>query len=110
MTREELFPEELPEQLPLLYSNEETPADKMIIRIKYFIASFTWLVVECEVQDDNDVLFYGYVINHADPSCSEWGYFTLNQLMEIKLFGCLGVERDLHFTKCAFGEYMKEMK
>jgi hypothetical protein len=108
MTKEELLPKEILEQIPPLYSNEETPTDQMIIRVKYFIAPFTWLVTECEVQDDGDVLFFGYVINHNDNFCSEWGYFTLNQLMEIKLYGAVGVERDLYFTKCTFGEYMKD--
>jgi hypothetical protein len=106
MTKEELLPKELLEQIPPLYSNEETPTGKTIIRVKYFLASFTWLVTECE-QDDNDVLFYGFVINDADPACSEWGHFTLNQLMEIKLVDALGVEWDLYFTKCAYVEYMR---
>lgn len=108
MTKEELLPQELMEKIPPLYSNEEMLADEMIIRVKYFFAGFTWLVVECEVQDDGDVLFYGYVINHGNTRCSEWGYFTLSQLVEIKLLGCLGVERDLYFKECAFGEYMRE--
>ena len=72
--------------------------------MKYFLASFTWLVTECEMQDD-DILFFGYVINSSALDSSEWGYFTLNQLIEIKLLGCLGVERDLWFKECRFGEY-----
>ena len=109
MTREELLPQALLDQIPPLYSNENTPTDKLIIRVKYFLASFTWLVTECEVQEDGDVMFFGYVVNDADRSLSEWGYFTLGQLMEIRLFGALGVERDIWFEKCTFGEYlMKE--
>ena len=106
MTREELFPQELQELIPPLYSNEGTSFNDTIIWAKYFIASFTWLVAECEVKGD-DVLFYGYVINASDPHLSEWGYFTLSQLMENKLFGILSVERDLYFKECKFGEYMK---
>jgi len=107
MTKEELLPQELLEQIPALHSNEETPTDEKIVKVKYFLASFTWLVIECEAQKDGDVMFYGYVINHADPDCSEWGHFTLNQLMKIKLFGCLGVERDIYFKECTFGEYIR---
>lgn len=107
MNREELLPQELLEQIPALYSNEKIKLDKKIIKVKYFLASFTWLVTECEVQEDGDVLFFGYVINHSDPDCSEWGYWTLNQLLEVKLYGCLGVERDLYFKECTFGDYMK---
>ena len=107
MTREELLPRELLEQIPALYSTEGISTDEKIIRVKYFLAGFTWLAIECEVQADNNVLFYGYVINHSDPSCSEWGCFTLNDLMGVKIFGCLGVERDLYLKECTFGEYMR---
>ena len=101
MTKEELLPLELLEQIPALYCDEETSSDGMIIKVKYFIANFTWLVMKCEKQKD-DVLFYGFVINSSNPDFSEWGYFTLNELMEIKLLGVLGVERDLHFKECTF--------
>lgn len=107
MTKEELLPQELIKRIPSLHANDEIPSGKTIVRVKYFLASFTWLVTECEVQDD-DVLFYGYVINHNDPYCSEWGYFTLQQLMEIRLFGCVGVERDLYFKPCTFDAYMRK--
>ena len=108
MTRDELLPQELLAQIPPLYANEKIPNDEVIVKVKYFLASFTWLVTECEVQEDNDVLFFGYVINHADPDCSEWGYFTLSQLLEVKLFGVFTVERDLHFTECTFLEYIQQ--
>ena len=108
MTREELLPKELLERIPPLYSNEKTPTGDTVIRVKYFLAAFTWLVAECETQEDGDVMFFGYVVNDAAPDCSEWRYFTLNQLMEIKLFGALGVERDLWFKECTFGEYIRK--
>ena len=106
MTREELLPKKLLERIPPLNSNDGSQAAKIIIHAKYFIAIFTWLVAECEVQAD-DVLFYGFVENAADPQMSEWGYFTLKQLMEIKLHVGLGVERDLYFKECTFSEYIK---
>jgi len=80
----------------------------MIIRVKYFLASFTWLVSECEMMENGDIRFYGFVVNAAALDFSEWGYFTLNQLMEVKLFGCLGVERDIYFKECTFGEFMRK--
>jgi len=104
MTREGLLPQELLAKIPPLYANEGASEREIIIRLKYFLASFTWLVAECEKRDD-DVLFYGYVINHSMPDCSEWGYFTLNQLMEVILPSGIGVERDLDFEECTFGEY-----
>ena len=105
MTRDELLPDELLKQIPPLYTNEKIPLSEAVIKVKYFLASFTWLVTECERQEAGDVLFFGYVINDADPSLSEWGYFTLYQLLEVKLFGCVGVERDLYFTEARFEDY-----
>jgi hypothetical protein len=108
MTRKELLPQELLEQIPALYSTENVPANEKTIKVKFFLANFTWLVTECEVQpEDNDVLFFGFVINHSDPDLSEWGYFTLSQLLEVKVFGCLGIERDLYFNECMFKSYME---
>ena len=31
-------------------------------------------------------------------------YFTLSQLINVKLFGVIGVERDLWLKECNFGE------
>ena len=109
MNKKELLPYELMKQIPALYSGEAIPANEKIIKVKYFIGSFTWLVAECET-DGDDVLFFGYVINHGAPDCSEWGYFTLNQLAEIKVFGFIEVERDLYFKECTFGKYMEELE
>jgi len=106
MTRQELLPQELLKKIPAMYSGETTPLKDKIIKVKYFLASFTWLVTECEVREDGDVEFFGYVINHADPDCSEWGYFTLNQLMEVRFLA--GVERDLWFEECTYEKYMGE--
>ena len=106
MTREDLLPQELMKRIPALDSDEESTTDEIIVRVKYFMGNFTWLVAKCEPQGD-DVLFYGYVINHNDPIFSEWGCFTLKELMGITVFGSLGVERDLYFDECTFGEYMK---
>jgi hypothetical protein len=105
MSKQELLPQELLEQIPAVYSTKDIPLKEKIIKVKYFLANFTWLVTEAEIREDGDVEFFGYVINHAAPDCSEWGYFTLNQLMEVKVFG--GVERDLYFNECTFEDYMK---
>jgi hypothetical protein len=110
MSREELLPQELLVQIPALYSTEETPLNDKIIKVKFFIGNFTWLAVEAETREDGDVMFFGYVINHSDSQFSEWGYFTLNELLKVKLFGVLGVERDLYLDECTFGEYMKDMR
>jgi hypothetical protein len=109
MTRKQLLPPELLEKIPVLFSQDNIKSKDKIIRVKYFLANFTWLVTECNVKE-KDVLFYGYVINHSDPDCSEWGCFTLSELMRAKFLGCLGVERDLYFNPCTFGEYMENLE
>ena len=102
MSKDDLLPPELLKQIPALSSNEGTSMDDIIIHALYYVGNFTWLVAECEAAKDNDVLFYGYVINHATRYNSEWGYFTLGQLTEI-----IGMQRDVHFKQCKFGAFMK---
>ena len=104
MTREELLPQELLEQIPALDSDEETTANEIIIKVKYFLSNFTWLVAKCETRGD-DVRFYGYVINHSNPHFSEWGFFKLSELMKLNIENAIWVERDIFFKECTFGEY-----
>lgn len=104
-----LWTEELAEITPVLYTNEETPLEQMLVTAKFFAlgTSWSWYVMEAERQPDDDVVFFGYV--DTGDWCSELGYFTLNQLKEPRLyFGELGsipaIERDLHFTSKPFGK------
>ncbi len=106
MNIQQLLPKELLATIPPLYANEATPLKDAIIRAKFFLGSFTWLVTECEVQD-NDILFFGYVINHAYPDGSEWGYSSFNEMRKVKLFSTVGIERDLYFSPCKFSDYKK---
>lgn len=72
---------------------------------KFFLpcGAWTWYITEAEKQGD-DWLFFGLVINgHGEK---ELGYFTLSQLEEIRVWGCIKVERDRRFeatplSKCA---------
>lgn len=72
---------------------------------KFFLpcSAWTWYITEAEKQGD-DWLFFGLVINgHGEK---ELGYFTLSQLEEIRVWGCIKVERDRSFeatplSKCA---------
>lgn len=96
------------ETLPNLY---ETDGQKIKpVGIKIFGASMTYYVVESHKGDKNDTPFescFGYVKNESDPSCSEWGYFSIPELLEvaipIKMIGLgknnitVGYEMDLYF-------------
>lgn len=65
----------------------------------------TWYVMEAEKQE-NDYLFFGYV-DLGDKDLAELGYFTLNELKQLRLPYGLSIERDLYFNDCTL-EDIKE--
>ena len=88
------------QDLPPLYSLEETKLEDKICQVKFFhpFCSWTWYAVEF---DPKEGLFFGWV----DGSFPEWGYFSLDEMKSVKTMG-LGMERDRHFTP----KPMKEIK
>ena len=96
-----LLPDEVARTIPPLYAteNERDP----IVRVKFFTpdSSWTWFVTE---MDPEERRCFGLVIGLE----RELGYFSLDELEEVK--GPLGlpIERDLYFepqplSKCAPG-------
>ena len=85
----ELLPEEIKEQIPKLYETEDSKDP--IVYVKLFLDSFTWYITEISIDDD---ICFGYVVSSFG---SKLGYFSLNEIQEVK--GSLGleVERDLSF-------------
>ena len=85
-----LIPKEIKEQIPKLYDTEDSKDP--IAYVKLFIDGWTWYITELSIDDD---ICFGYVVS---PFGSELGYFSLNEIQEVK--GSLGtkVERDLYFT------------
>jgi hypothetical protein len=85
-----LLPDEIARTIPPLYSteNEKDP----IVRVKFFTpdSSWTWFVTEF---DPDERQCFGLVIGLE----RELGYFSLDELEEVK--GPLGlpIERDLYF-------------
>ena len=63
------------QDLPPLYSLEETKLEDIICQVKFFhpFCSWTWYAVEF---DPKEGLFFGWV----DGSFPEWGYFSLDEL------------------------------
>lgn len=93
----ELMTQQLSKDIPLLYATENIALDDKVLQIKYFTpdSSWTWYVVE---YDPNERLCFGYIKGLE----SEWGYFSLSELENVKgLFG-LSIERDLHFNPIKF--------
>lgn len=76
-----------------LYS-QDGKGDNATIVCKFFLASHTWYVLECEKQSDGDYMFYGIVSNGRER---EYGYFLLSQLESLRYMRYLKVERDRYF-------------
>lgn len=91
-----LLSNEIKKNLPPLYSQDEKPADQIDIVVKFFCPwnNWTWYVMEGEYQKESDTwLFFGLVIGLE----TEFGYFTLTELENIRGPGGLSIERDMYF-------------
>jgi len=84
-----LLTNELRQRLPKLYETQEQK-DPML-QVKFFApwTSWTWYATEF---DGND-LFFGLVEGFE----TEWGYFSLKELEDVRGPGGLRIERDLYF-------------
>jgi hypothetical protein len=86
-----LMTNEIKEQLPALYSNEEIGLDA-VAPVKYFSpdSGWTWYASE---YSDKDKIFFGLVIGYE----IEFGLFSLSELQSTR--GPLGlqIERDLYY-------------
>ena len=87
-----LLTKEIERKLPKLHSQEEVSNPKIIVKFFHPMSSWTWYVVEGEVDPDGDLLFFGLV----DGFEKELGYFSLKELKEIRIRG-IGIERDKFF-------------
>ena len=105
-----LLTQEIRQRIPKLYETEKVPEDQKKIVVKFFTPwnKWTWYAVEGQpVFEDTgngkieevDFEFFGYV----DGDCGEWGYWTVNQLEEVKGPFGLRIERDLHFKNKVIG-------
>lgn len=85
----ELIPKEMEDKIPHLYATEEVKDP--IVYVKLFLDGWTWHITELSI--DKDICF-GYVVS---PFGSELGYFSLEEIQEVKGSLGIGVERDLYF-------------
>ncbi len=95
----ELIPKELRDTIPKLYETEEQK--DLTAYIKLFIDGWSWYITELSI-DDN--ICFGYVVS---PFGSELGYFSLNEIQEVKGSLGIGVERDLSFKPVRFSAIKK---
>jgi hypothetical protein len=86
----DLLPDEFAATVPRLYATEREPDP--LARLKLFTpdSSWTWFITE---YDPEQHLCFGLIIGHD----REFGYFSLDELREVR--GPLGlpIERDLYF-------------
>ncbi len=97
----ELIPKELINTIPKLYETEEQTDP--IAHIKLFLDGWTWFITEISI--DKNICF-GYVVS---PFGAELGYFSLNELNEIRGGLGLKVEVDSSFVPTSL-EIVRKMK
>jgi hypothetical protein len=87
----QLLPDNIAKQLPRLYSQEEQGGDAIAV-VKFFTpwTGWTWYASEYEPEKR---LFFGIVVGQA----REVGYFSLDEMEEIRGPAGLTIERDLHW-------------
>lgn len=87
-----LLTKEIAERLPPLYS-QEGRGDDAIAHVKFFTpwTSWAWYVSE---YDPDERLCFGVVVGHE----RELGYFSLDELQEVRGPGGLTIERDLYWS------------
>jgi hypothetical protein len=99
-----LLSKELAEQLPRLYANEELGLAAQAL-VKFFTPDSNWTWYATEYDPENRI-FFGYVIGFED----ELGYFSLDELEEVR--GPLGlpIERDEHFKPSSLEEIRQQYR
>jgi len=90
------------DDIPKLYETDGVPFEKKTIYQKWELpqVGFYWLIAEL---DERENLAYGYA-NLNDDLFAEWGYISLDELMENNAKPC----RD--WQPCSFEEAQKKMQ
>src|SRR5437660_12675421 len=103
----QLLTEELRASLPPLYSQEKNKDPHIYAKFFTPDSNWTWFVLEGSPEKD-DFIFFGWVFGHYE----ELGYFSLNELENVRGGLGLPVERDMHFQPGPWSEvrsrYQKE--
>jgi Protein of unknown function (DUF2958) len=86
-----LLPAGLARSIPPLYATEKVRDP--VAHVKFFTPDSSWSFFVLEY-DPQQRLGFGLVLGHE----RELGYFSLDELEEIRGPGGLPIERDLHFT------------
>jgi hypothetical protein len=87
-------------QLPKLRETEDKALEdkKAIVKLFHPASNWTWYVIEF----DGDDLCWGLIEGHE----TEYGYFSLSELAQVKGPFGLGAERDKWFTPTSVGKVL----
>ena len=91
------------DKIPAMYATEKIPLKDKIVHMHFFIGGSDWYATEYSKEDR---LFFGYAILNNDEQNAEWGYFSLDELADIKL-GFVEIDRDRCWTPCKASEVAK---
>ena len=94
-----LLTKEILARLPLLYATEEVAVEEKIAQVKYFSpwSAWSWYGIE---YDPADRTFFGLVAGFE----TEFGNFSLDELVSVRGPGGLRIERDLYFRPTRLGD------
>lgn len=77
-------------RLPRLYETENIRPEEKIVHLHFQLDHCHWWAMEWDGEDT----FFGYVLLNGWAQNAEFGYFTLSELLEIKIDGWREVEND----------------
>lgn len=77
-------------KMPRLYETENIRPEDKIVHFHFQTDQCHWWAMEWDREDT----FFGYVLLHGCSLDAEYRYFTLSELLEVKVEGWLEVEND----------------
>ena len=87
------------EKLPRLYETENIPSEDKIIHMHFFLGGSDWYMAEYSPKER---IFFGYTILNQDYYNSEWGYTSLDEMVNLKTSQGFEIDRDLHWKHKRF--------
>ena len=65
-----------------------------VIHMHFFIGGSDWYAAE---YDPETGTFFGFTILNGDMEMAEWGEFSLEEMLSVKIFPGVEIDRDLHW-------------
>ncbi len=83
------------ETFPDLYSTEEVEVGDKQVVARFFFTNSSWWLVEADLSTG---VAFGYVMLHDNLVDAEWGYFSLNELEDLRIVRPQPEEEGLSFV------------